>query len=290
MGFAVLHELRRPEILGTLERLQLRSRRRLAGQLVGGHRSRRYGASLDFADFREYQPGDDFRRIDYLTLARLDQLLIRLYDAEDDLTVRLIVDTSASMRTDAKLRRACELAGAIGFVALTRRDRVELHVAGAPAARFSGRSGVPELFDRLESLTAEGAGSLGALATTVVSRQRGPGMTVVCSDLLEPDWDLALGRFPARGAELVVAHTLGGGELAPKELGDVDLVDSETGERVALSLNPVTIDRYVERLDDWLDEVVASTRRLGAAYLLADTRVDLREQLLGGLRRAEVMA
>lgn len=126
----MLHELRSPEVLGTLERLQLRTRRRLAGQLVGGHRSRRYGASLDFADFREYQPGDDFRRIDYLTLARLDQLLIRLYDAEDDLTVRLIVDTSASMQTDNKLQRAVELAGAIGFVALTRRDRVEVHAPG----------------------------------------------------------------------------------------------------------------------------------------------------------------
>ena len=110
MEFAVLHELRRPEVLGALERLQLGTRRRLAGQLVGGHRSPRYGSSLDFADFREYQPGDDFRRIDYLTLARLDQLLVRLYDAEDDLTVRLIVDTSASMSTDGKLQRAAELA------------------------------------------------------------------------------------------------------------------------------------------------------------------------------------
>jgi propionyl-CoA carboxylase alpha chain len=97
-------------VLGALERLQLGTRRRLAGQLVGGHRSPRYGSSLDFADFREYQPGDDFRRIDYLTLARLDQLLVRLYDAEDDLTVRLIVDTSASMSTDGKLQRAAELA------------------------------------------------------------------------------------------------------------------------------------------------------------------------------------
>ena len=138
MEFAVLHELRRPEVLGALERLQLGTRRRLAGQLVGGHRSPRYGSSLDFADFREYQPGDDFRRIDYLTLARLDQLLVRLYDAEDDLTVRLIVDTSASMSTDGKLQRAAELAGALGFVALTRRDRVELHLPGAAPARFSG--------------------------------------------------------------------------------------------------------------------------------------------------------
>ena len=290
MGYAVLHELRSPEVLGTLERLQLRTRRRLAGQLVGGHRSRRYGSSLDFADFREYQPGDDFRRIDYLTLARLDQLLIRLYDAEDDLTVRLIVDTSASMQTDNKLQRATELAGAIGFVALTRRDRVEVHTPDRPMARFSGRSGVPGLFAHLESLEASGAGSLPKVAADVLGRSRTSGITVLCSDLLEPDWDAAINRLPARGAELIVVHVLGTGELDPPQMGDVDLVDSETGERIAVSLIDSTLTSYRSRLDAWLDDVSASARRLGAAYVLADTRTPLREELLGGLRRSEVVA
>ena len=285
----MLHELRSSEVLGTLERLQLRTRRRIAGQLVGGHRSRRYGSSLDFADFREYQPGDDFRRIDYLTLARLDQLLIRLYDAEDDLTVRLIVDTSASMAIDAKLQRAVELAGAIGFVALTRRDRVEVHVPGRAMARFSGRTGVPELFAHLESLEAGGQGSLSRVAADVLGRSRSAGMTVLCSDLLEPDWDVALNRFPARGAELVVLHVLGTGELDPPQMGDVDLVDSETGERIAMSLTGTTLSSYRDRLDEWLEDVASAARRIGAAYVLADTRTPLREQLLGGLRRSEVM-
>ena len=286
----MLHELRRPEVLGALERLQLGTRRRLAGQLVGGHRSPRYGSSLDFADFREYQPGDDFRRIDYLTLARLDQLLVRLYDAEDDLTVRLIVDTSASMSTDGKLQRAAELAGALGFVALTRRDRVELHLPGAAPARFSGRNGVPELFARLESLEASGEGSLARTAAEVLGRQRGPGMTVLCSDLLEPEWDVALQRLPARGAELIVLQVLGAGELEPPELGDVDLVDVETGERVAMTLTPGNIRSYQERLQQWLEEVETATRRLGAAHMIVDSRTSLREVLLSGLRRAEVVA
>lgn len=286
----MLHELRSPEVLGTLERLQLRTRRRLSGQLVGGHRSKRYGSSLDFADFREYQPGDDFRRIDYLTLARLDQLLIRLYDAEDDLTIRLLVDTSASMATDRKLQRAVELAGAIGFVSLTRRDRVEVHAPGRPPARFTGRSGVAQLFAHLESLEASGEGSLARSASDVLGRQRTAGMTVLCSDLLEPDWDAALHRLPARGAELVVVHVLGAGELDPPLLGDVDLVDAETGQRVAMSLTPTTVSSYRARLADWLDEVQTACRRIGAAYVLADTRTPLRAELLGGLRRSEIVA
>lgn len=286
----MLRELRDPELLGALERLQLGTRRRLAGHLVGGHRSKRYGASLDFADFREYQPGDDFRRIDYLTLARLDQLLVRLYDADDDLTVRLIVDTSASMGMDDKLKRSLELAGAVGFVALTRRDRVEVHLPGRVPARFTGRNGVGALFAYLEAVETSGLGSLSRTATQVLGRQRTAGMTVLCSDLLEPDWDVALNRLPARGAELTVLHILGAGELEPPEIGDVDLIDSETNERVAMTLTNVTIESYRRRLDDWLLDVQTATRRLSAGYVLIDARTPLRDVLLAGLRRAEVVS
>ena len=71
-----------PSFLGRLEQLQLATRRALAGHLAGEHRSTRYGSSLDFADYREYHPGDDYRRIDYHLLARLDVLLIKLFEAD----------------------------------------------------------------------------------------------------------------------------------------------------------------------------------------------------------------
>lgn len=286
-GYAVLLDA---ELLATLERLQLSTRRPLAGQLSGGHRSKRYGTSLDFADFREYQPGDDFRRIDYLTLARLDQLLIRLYDAEDDLVVRLVIDTSASMGFDGKLRRACELAGAIGFVALTRRDAVTVHVAGQTPQRFRGRGGWHRLQSHLEGLVASGQGSLVATASELLGRSGPPGLTVLCSDLLDPEWDAALRRLPARGADLIVAHVLGAGELRPSIRGDVDLVDSETGERVAMSATPSELENYQQRLQGWLGQVQSLVRSLGAGYVLVDPAADLRSVVLGELRRSQVLA
>ncbi len=90
-----MSDLLSPEFLGRLERLQLATQRPLAGRFAADHRSPRHGTSMDFADFRQYHPGDDYRRIDYLTLARLDILLIKLFEAEDDLQVRVLVDTSA---------------------------------------------------------------------------------------------------------------------------------------------------------------------------------------------------
>ncbi len=73
-----------PALMARLESLQVNSRRRLVGRFGGDHDSKRYGSTIDFADFREYHPGDDFRRIDYHVLARLDQILIKLFEADDD--------------------------------------------------------------------------------------------------------------------------------------------------------------------------------------------------------------
>ncbi len=299
-----------PELLGALERMQLRTRRRLAGMISGEHRSKRYGSSLDFADFREYQQGDDFRRIDYQTLARLDQMLIRLYEAEDDLVVRLVIDTSASMALDNKLQRAVEIAAAIGFVALTRRDVVTVHTltesrdgaasgtasASAPGSgrgratqtRFSSRAAWPQLSDHLAGLTAEGAGSLVRSAAELLSRSGPSGLTVLFSDLLDDGWETALTRLPGRGADLAVVQVLGTSELDPQVAGDVDLVDIETGRRMPMSLTESAIERYGERRDAWLDRIATRVAGLNAGYVLVAADADLRQTLLGSLRSGGV--
>ncbi len=265
--------------------------------ISGEHRSKRYGSSLDFADFREYQHGDDFRRIDYLTLARLDQMLIRLYEAEDDLVVRLVIDTSASMALDGKLRRAAEVAAAIGFVALTRRDVVTVHTMGhgsdgravAPP-RFSSKTAWPQLRDHLGSLQAEGEGSLVRVAGELLSRSGPSGLTVLLSDLLDDGWEQALNRLPARGADLAVIHVLGPGELRPEVAGDVDLVDIETGRRLPMSLTDEAIERYGRRRDAWLERIAVRVAGLGAGYSLVSTDDDLRAVVLGSLRSGGVVS
>jgi len=286
-----------PKLLEALERLQLRTRRPLAGAMTGAHRSTRHGTSVDFADFRPYQPGDDFRRIDYGTLARLDQLLIRLYEAEDDLVVRLVVDASASMGLDGKLRRAAEVAAAIGFVALTRGDAVTVHTAPSapgdrrrPPARFRARKSWPRLRDHLAGLEAGGSGSLVGTATELLTGAGPRGLTVLVSDLLDEEWDPALRRLPARGADLVVVQVLGPGELDPVVAGDVDLVDIESGRRLPLSLTEQAIERYATRRDTWLELVATRVAALGAGYTLVRSDGELRPVLLGSLREAGVVS
>lgn len=279
------------ELLARLEGLQLRTGRRLAGRYSGEHRSRRYGTSLDFADFREYHPGDDFRRIDYHLYARLDVLLLRLFEAEDDLTVRLLVDSSGSMASGASLRTAQRVAAAIGFVALVNRDAVTLATLGetGPPQRFAGRSAVPALFRCLEDLTAAGTTDLVAAAVHLLGRRSLPGVTVLVSDLLSPEWEPAISRLPARGDQVVVVHVIEPAELDPDLMGDLELVDVESGERVAVSLSPESRKAHRRRVEQWLEAVASRCRQVGAVYLPVSTDEDLEQLLLGRWRQEGVL-
>jgi uncharacterized protein (DUF58 family) len=279
-----------PELLGRLEQLQLATRRRLAGRFTGEHRSTRRGSSLDFADYREYQRGDDPRRIDIGVWARLDQLLIRLYEAEDDLTLRLLVDTSASM-DGPKLRQAARLAAALGFVALIRRDVVTVHTfpLDRPAPRFLGRHGAHALLAHLDTLTADGDTRFASAVSDLLSRPGPAGMTVVLSDLLTPEWADGLTRLPARGGDVTVVHVLDRDELHPDLSGDLDLVDAETGEIVPVSLAPEQVKAYERAAAAWVDDVADRAHHSGAAYVRVLADDDLEPILLGSWREAGVL-
>ena len=284
-----------PTLLARLEAMQLVTRRRLAGSLAGEHRSTRYGSSLDFADQREYHPGDDFRRIDYHVLARLDQLLIRLYEADDDLVVRLVVDTSASMAYGGKLRQAARLAGALGFVALTRRDAVSVHSypLDQPAPRFRGRNSTGALFAHLSGLTPSGITGFGAAVSHLLARPGPAGVTIVVSDMLTPDWSNGLLRVPSRGADLVLVHVLAADDLRPVVRGDLrgdlELVDSETAEEVLVSASDAVLDQYERTAGAWADDVARRCRGLGAAYVRVMADDDPERVLLQAWRHDGVL-
>jgi uncharacterized protein (DUF58 family) len=282
-----------PALLARLERLQVHTRRRLAGNLASEHRSPEHGESLDFAEYRDYHPGDDFRRIDYQALARLDQVLVRLFEAEQDLTIRLLVDTSASM-TRTKLRQAVRVAAALGFVGLVRRDVVTLHTfpLTQQPRRFTGRHAAQALFGQLEAIEAAGPdGTTEFVAATrdLLSRPGPRGLTVVVSDLLTPEWEEGLTRLPARGGELVIAHVLAADELRPDLIGDLDLVDVETGARVPVSLSPDALRRYEELARAWAEGIARRCHQLGAAYVRVLDDDDVERVLLARWRAAGVL-
>lgn len=280
-----------PHLLARLEALQLRTRRRLVGHLAGEHRSSRFGTSLDFADYRDYHPGDDFRRIDYHLLARLDVALVKLFEAEEDVHLRLLVDTSASMATEGKLRQAARLAAALGFVALVRRDPVSLHTFPLERAvpRFSGRGAMPALFSALGALEPAGKTEFAQAATHLLSRPGTPGVTALISDLLTPQWQAGLERLPARGGDVVVVQVLASSDLRPDAVGDIELVDAERGDRVAVTLTPESVRAFERTARAWVDEVADRCHRAGFGYVRVMADDDIEPLLLGGWREAGVL-
>jgi uncharacterized protein (DUF58 family) len=270
-----------------LQRLQLSTTRRLVGHISGEHRSPRSGTSLDFAGHRPYEAGDDLRRVDWAALARLDAPLVRLFDAEEDLDVRLLVDTSASMGHGGKLQQAVRVAAALGVVAMARRDAAWLHTTGAIGPRrFRGSAGVPALLDALGQLSAAGRTRLAAAALDLAARPGPPGVTILISDLLDETWEEALRRLAARGGQSVVAHVLASADLRPDLDGDLDVVDAETGRSVPVSFTTAVRADYERRAADWLAEVAAACRSAGLGHLLVPAESDLLPLLLGAWREA----
>lgn len=284
-------DLLSPRTLARLERLQLSTRRPLIGHFTGEHRSTKDGSSLDFADYREYHPGDDYRRIDYHLLARFDTLLIKLFEGEEDLRLRLLVDTSASMEPGEKLAHAARIAAALGFVALVRRDEVTVQTFpfDRRAPRFLGRGAVGPLFDHLAKLKGDGQTGFADAVTALLSRSNQPGLTVVISDLLTVEWARAVRRLPARGGDVAMVHVTSPGDLEPDLIGDLQLVDRETGERIDVSLSHQLLEEYRGDVARWLDDVAARCRRAGVAYVRTSVDDDLESLLLGAWRTAGVL-
>lgn len=284
-----------PPLLRRLEALALQVRRSVSGRMGGERRSNARGRSVEFADFRNYTPGDDFRLIDWNAYARLDRYMLRLFVAEQELPLSIFVDLSGSMDwgNPNKAMTAKRLAGAIAYVALAALDRVRLTVfaegptsGGAP---YRGRRAVADLFSRLDSFPVGGTTDYAKLVWPI-GKQR-PGMTVLISDGLgETSMDVAtaaLGRARQEGA---VLQLLAPQEIAPDWTGDARLRDSETGAEREFTSTPLTQGAYLAALAVREQEIESSAHRHGLRYAQLSTDQPIDDMVLRTLRRLGLLS
>jgi uncharacterized protein (DUF58 family) len=282
-------------LLRRLERLSFAPRRPVAGGIGGEHRSSARASSTDFADYRPYLPGDDFRRIDWNAYGRLGHLYVKLTEAREQLPVHVLLDASRSMAwgEPSKLRYASQLTAGLGYVALARFDRLTVTALGErprqlPPTRGRGRLGALLAF--LGQTEPSGALNLDrALAEYRVDRRAG-GLAILISDLLTPDgYQAGLDRLLGAGLDVAVLQVLSPQELEPPPAGDVELQDAETGEIVQVSLTPRMIAIYRERLDRWCAEAEQACAQRGILYVRVSTDTPLEDVLLDRLRRAGLL-
>ena len=282
-------------LLRRLERLALVPRRPVAGGLGGEHRSSARASSTDFADYRQYIPGDDFRRIDWNAYGRFGTLYVKLTEAREQLPVHILLDASRSMAwgEPAKLRYASQVAAALGYVALARFDRLTITALGEeprqlPSVRGRGRLG--HLLGFLADVQPSGAVDLAAALSAYRVDRRAGGLAILISDLLSPDgYEEGIDALLQAGLDVIVLQVLSPQELDPAEGGDVELVDAETGEIVEVSLTPRMIAIYRERLDRWCAEAEELCAKRGISYSLVSTDTPLEALLLDHLRRVGIL-
>ncbi len=282
--------------LRQLERLLLLVRAPVRGGLKGGRRSVKRGQSVEFADYRDYTLGDDLRQLDWNVYARLERLLVKLFVEEEDLTVTLLVDASASMAggRPEKLRFAKRAAAALGYVGLASEDKISVSALGGRAARrqvaLRGSGRVFRLLTALSGIpVAEGPTDLVAAARHAAAQLRGRGLIVLLSDLLDPGAETVIRDLAATGSELVILHILSPDELDPPIEGDLRLVDAESGEQVDVTLDLATIDAYRGRLAAWRAGLADLAARRAAAYVPLTSDVPLADVIFAELRRRRVV-
>ena len=274
-----------PPLLKKLDALALQTKRAFTGSSKGEKRSTKRGSSVEFADFRSYNLGDDIRRIDWNAYARFEKLYLKMFLEEEDLDITLLIDASLSMQFGApstKLLAASQIAGAIGYIGLTNFDRVGAAVFDTsirgwfPPTRGRGAAG--QLFNFLEKQEPAGSVDLAAVMKRVATQARRSGMAIVLSDfLLEDGYESGLKTLAARGFEVTVIQVLDRSELEPELVGDLKLVDVETGSMREISVSDTLLRTYKRNVENYCGNLRAFCLRYGMNYLLVanDTPIDI---------------
>lgn len=292
-------DLLEPRELAALGGLEFVARSVVEGFLAGLHRSPHRGFSVEFAEHRMYQPGDDLRYIDWRMFGRSDRYYIKQFEEETNLRAYLLLDASASMAWTSdpgslppKLWYAKQLAASLALLLLRQGDSVGLvgfdDVPRAHVAPRGGRRHWYEVLRALEPIKASGRTEADTALRDIAGRLRRRGLVILISDLLvDPETTkLALRFLRHRGHEVLVFHLIDPGERELPRVGDARFVDPETGEEVPVSvaeLRSVYRDAVERALREWQDQLVPQ----GIDYVVAGTERPMAEALRAYLHKRE---
>jgi len=258
--------------LDLVRQLTISVKRRATNLAAGEQRSPSLGGGIEFADYREYIPGDDIRQVDWTIFRRLRKLLIKQSAEEKELSLMLILDNSRSMNFGEydKLTLAKRICAVLCGIAMASGNRAGLLAWGEslnevipPQRNIRSLSFVTERIKNVsEAQTVDYLSCMRAFA----SRYGRRCVAILVSDLLFPEWPQVLSSLAASGCESHVIQILCPSELNPSPQGEVTFVDSENGAEVPLHINAKNIESYRQIMKTYLEEVVASCHSKGIGH------------------------
>ncbi len=290
--FTNLAELLGREFLARLDGLDVLTRRILQGRLQGERRSKRRGQSVEFAEHRPYALGDDMRFVDWNTYARLEQLFLKLFLEEQDLTVHVLLDVSGSTQQGqpSKSLAMLRLAAALSYVALVNNNRLTVSAFAdgllGQVANLRGRVSVQRLSAFLLNLDSGGSSDFDKACRQLEAGRVGSGVTVVISDFLfKEGYQEGLKRLSGPRYDLFALQLLSPQELSPDLTGDLRLRDVEDSDLAEVTISRALLDYYKRNVAAYCNELSAFCTRRGSGYMLARSDEPTQGLVLNALRR-----
>jgi uncharacterized protein (DUF58 family) len=280
-----------------MERMSLQAQRTLRGNPASGeHPSRQQIPATVFSDHRPYTSGDDLRYVDWNAYARQNHVLVKLGEAEQDVNIHLLIDASRSMTigSPTRLRLAQQLVAAIGYLALAHSDRLHVVPFGPgvmrPFGPVQGKGRLIEMLRFIERIAPQPETRLAPVLQQHARRHTQGGLLVICSDLLAPDsLEEGLRALTPPRWQTLVLHMLSPRDLRPEIEGPVELEDSETGQRMPLTLDDETLRQYRQSVSAWRERIARICANRGATYAPVMSDWPLEQKVIPYLRQRRLL-
>jgi uncharacterized protein (DUF58 family) len=251
---------------------------------------------MEFADYRRYAPGDDFRRIDWRAYARLERLFLRVFEAEENITVTVLVDCSDSMYhgTPQKAALAKSLAAALSYIAIKCEDNVVLgaltHTLASSRRVASGRSAIWTIGEFLNQLPHSGVTDLNRALYDLGRVVTSPGLTIILSDFLAPGgYQTGVRAVRQLRQDVALLQILSLDEIEPDIQGDWRLRDSESKANVEVSISPHVLQAYRTRFAAFTQELASFAHANAASYTRISSDTDIVDVVQRLLRQIELV-
>lgn len=269
----------------------------VAGQFGGNHKSKSYGSSCEFADYRDYIAGDEIKKIDWNAYARFDKLYVKLYLDERQLHTRIYIDASRSVGygNGKKDEQAIKIAAALAYLSVCEMDKVSVYVIKEKGAEeiISGMLGRERYFNeigKLNDITFEGDSYISE-AIIPAKVGYGDGMSVIISDFLtDNDYESGIDHLISKKRDVLCMQVLSAEELNPKARGKMHFFDSENvAKSYRKNISREIIEAYRAALEYATGRIRGYCASRGAEYMLVSAESSLQQIFFGSLADAGVV-
>lgn len=272
----------------SLRLLGIITKRHFRGEKIGHRKSPNRGASAEFAEYKEYLPGDDLRFIDWNLYGRLEKLYIKKFHNEEDLNVSVLLDVSKSMGfgDPTKFDHARKIAAAVSYIAMQHQDTARIYTFSSTLETMSDggfrRSHIHNLMGFLEGLKTDGSSdSFEDTIRHFLVKTRRPGVVFILTDGMFPgQFFEGLKRLGHRRFEVNVVQILTPEELNPPFAGLMEFLDSEDSTKISVNINKQVLTMYEEVLRETMDEMKSFLLRQGMRYFQSFTNTPFESTLL----------